>query len=82
MSEHRYWSTDLQRWVYPGEVTLPMAQVARLASGECLHYYAPEDVLELVLAERERCAKACEGMEDLAGAIVHDIARAIREGRP
>lgn len=31
MSEHRYWSTKFQRWIYPGEQELPLSDAQILA---------------------------------------------------
>lgn len=56
---------------------------ARLLHTEDQHEvicFRPEALLAFVRAERERCAKVCEGMESLAGPTVHDVARAIRQG--
>jgi hypothetical protein len=64
MAEGRYWSTDLQRWVYPGEVQLPPPRVVHHAETQQeLCYYTPEDVRDLVLTERERCAAICDALE-------------------
>jgi hypothetical protein len=91
----RYWSTEAQRWIYPEAIPpLPEPDVkcgeyaGPPGEGANEDYYTAEQmhtyVIEAVLAERERCAKLCELMQDGHGHWKHgtplDCANEIRKG--
>jgi hypothetical protein len=81
MSELPEPTATIRRWTTNSiSVDIPPQLMDSLADGERL--YTTDQVHALIRRENERCAKMAEDMESLAGAIVHDIARAIREDTP